>query len=274
MSFVSLETPYRKRFRSERFRPDRSRLDYRILEGNEVDASLTRALWTFRRRFVRLKPHVSESVDFERFSHFVRHAANIVVVFDAAGEVQMTLMLAIRDDAERCERLLNWEYCYVSPEYRGISRMYAIWLWLIVRNIVRVAGWSTWCVAWAYPASYLVMHNSLPGLVSLQSEGISEQAREVILRFGRNIGDASFDEMTGVRNMPTIPLERFDERPGRAAELQGRREYIAANPKWAEGYTLAVVAPVSIASLGSIAWTVARRSLRYVKRFHLSTHHT
>lgn len=248
-----------------RARRKRAPLRYRILEGKDLVESEIRALWVFRRQFVALKPHVPDALDFERFQRFLQRARSVVVANDAAGAVQIMLVLAVRDDAERRERILNWEYAFFAPEYRRDTRMYAIWWWLILRQAIEVRGWSVYCAAWAYPASYLVLRGNLPGLVSLQSAGLSEKDREVLLRFGRAVADGSFDETTGLRNMPTIPQERLDERQSRAIMVQARHEYLAANPRWAEGFTMAVVAPVSIASLGSIAWTVARRSLRHKK---------
>lgn len=247
----------------------RPALRYRMLDATALDEETLRAMWRFRLRFVALKPHVAEEQDFASFTAFFRKAHTVVLARDAAGEIQVMLAMAVRLDAGRRERLLVWEYTFFAPEHRRDPRMYAAWWWLIARRVVPSSGWSTWCVAWTYPASYVALRNSLPGIVSLRGPGISEAARGVLTRFGRDVGGASFDEATGVRDMPTIPREPFQVRPGRGAKARAGQEYVEANPRWAEGKTLAVVAPLSLGSLGSIAWAVAQRAFQKANPFRV-----
>ncbi len=263
-----------KESRDAQVRRKSAPLDFRIFKGEDLDDERIRSLWNFRRRFVKNKPHVEDSVDFARFQSGLRRSKAVVVGADACGTPHVLLVLVVCDDAERRERILNWEYAFFSPEHRGEARIYVIWWWLIARNVLEVRGWSVWCAAWTYPASYFVLRGNMPGLVSLQSPGLSPNARDALLRFGRDITDGAFDTSTGVRNMPTIPLEAIDDRPNRALMKEAHREYITANPRWAEGYTLAVVAPVSAISLGSIALTVARRSLRTLRKAKTKKNHT
>lgn len=242
------------------FRP----LRYRRCSGASLAASEIRELWTFRLRFVTLKPHVSDEADFERFRNFLRGADTVIAARDEAGIVHALLVLAVRDDVARRERILQWEYAFFSPEHRRAPHMYAIWWWLILHNVLAVPGWSVWCTAWAYPASFLVLRQNLPGLVHLQTPGLSDSSRDVLLRFGRHVQDGSFNETTGVREMPTIPLEGIAG-GSKGSTARAWDEYVAANPNWADGFTLEVGAPVSLVSLGSIASTIARRSLRFKK---------
>ncbi len=231
-----------------------------------VDTPTLQAMWRFRLRFVALKPHVSEEQDFAAFSAFFRKARTVVLACNAAGEIQVMLVLAVRRDAERRECVLVWEYAFFAPEHRRDPRIYAAWAWLTARNVEPMPGWSTWCAAWTYPSSYVSLVNLVPDFVSLHHPRIGEAARDVLTRFGRDTGGASFDEATGVRDMPTIPREPFEPRAGGTPSARAGREYIEANPRWAEGRALAVVAPLSLRSFGRILRVVALRQFHRLRR--------
>lgn len=219
-----------------------------ITAPRELDEADLREAWSFRARFVDLKPEVAAEADFAAFSATVRRGALLWRLRDEAGALRAMIMaiLAPGTHAGRAYVHLEFEYAFFDPEYRRSFASRWVFVSTIVRALSLARGRPVYLVAATYPAGATSLGEWFPLWLPGADEGMSAWERG--LRSALGAGCKGYDPATGLVTMRTLPRER--RRPPSRRQARATWDaYMRCCPRWTEGYTPLCLARVTPADL-------------------------
>jgi hypothetical protein len=207
-----------------------------------LDETTIRALWALRLRNIDLRPEVELELDYRKFRAYFGDHTRVLVLRDAAGEMQGFYAFYHREvRAGGAPRLLiHAEYGFINATHRGDlgARMAA------ARAVFRIVGRHPLLdklgLFVAYPPSFVAIAHYADRIFAPRDAELGGWRREMLEGFLRDTAGADYDAEAGVVRMRTQPTARL-HRPRSERGRQALAWYEERNPRWREGYALPVL---------------------------------
>ena len=209
-----------------------------------------------------LKPRVDPADDQARFAAWVRASDFAWLPRSRDGRLLGSAAFKVERRAhEGRECVLLWtEYVYALPEARQSVGVGVASLAAAVLGAMRRPGRPMYLFGAGYVTSYVSLAHVLQRAWVRDEPGMSPWERSLWRAIAAET--KGYDPVTQVIDMDTIPRHPRTAPPRDPRVLPYHREYVARNPRWAEGYACLVCARIGLEDLTALARQLGRRALR------------
>jgi len=230
-------------------------------EGPTVDDAVIDEMCALRAQYMRLKPDVCPADDRALVSAWLRvPECTVAIGRDRTGALQwFTDMISRRvEHRGRAHVVCYANYGFSSLAYRGHPGLALGNLWNVFAHSRR-HGFTPrllWTGA-VYPAAFVMIARTFPMVWAINQPDAPPALVAMVERVAPELfGDAWLPEERLVRTRTLPPPHAPKSREGQAL----LRRYEALNPRWREGYGLAIVSPLTLGNLLG-AWRLLVRRL-------------
>ncbi len=222
---------------------------------SKLDEAALQEAWSFRGRFVDLKPEVTPAEDYRAFRATVLRGLLLWRLRDREGALR-AMLLAIVEPGEHEGRpyvRLEFEYAFFDPAYRRSFASRLVFSSTIARVFMRARGRPVYLVVATYPAGATSLGEYFP--LWFPGADAAMSAWERGLRGALGATCKGYDPATGLVAMRTLPRERRrpPTRPGARVTWEA---YLRCCPRWSEGITPLCLARVTVS--GFVRRTLAQ----------------
>ncbi len=216
------------------------------LKGADLSQETLTALCALRLSIVQLKPEIDIEQDFKKFCAFIRKSQYVNYAVEK-GEIQAFFVTYYSQQCinRRKTIVVEPEFGFVRPAYRQnpfVKKAFAA----VIRKI-KLRYWykPIFIVGSAYPHSFIAfMRQFAHNLWLLNSVDIAVFDKTILTDFlQRKTGKTAID--TGIVAVPTIHSEQNPEHLARLQKSPFYKTYLAENPNWQKGWTLAFIVRIS-----------------------------
>lgn len=239
------------------------RLRLTLVPPARLTLELLRELWTVRLANIQLRPEVDEAADFAEFvSVFDRTGAGAAVFRDTRGQVRgfYSFFHTPREvDGKRCV-IFGGDYLFFDDPYRGHPLLVFSEMRTLLIPMLRHILHPQFVTGVVYPNSYVLLSTTISRHVwNLRHVDITERARTLLIEHARSIYAEAFDAATSVVRLPTIPpadVSHLRQHPEHRTIVDAYERY---NPRWREGYGLAVILPAGLETMRMVGINLLHR---------------
>ena len=239
------------------------RLSHRFYEGEHLPEDVLREAWSLRVEMLTLSRSLDD--DWAIFSGHMRKSDRCLFTFHAAGRMQGFFTIAFLPMAHERRRMLLMysKYFYFRRDYRG-HYLTLLAPWRLLPYAFSRYGWrSLHFVTTAFPQSYVSLARTAGRVFSLRDDDTPNWRRQALRTFGQAMCGDAFDADSGLIGGNNVPDAEALPLSEEAKALHAR--YEALNPRWREGYTMAIMFSVDADLVRHSARRTWRRRRRGVK---------
>ena len=248
----------------KKLKPYSRKLTAEYVEHDKLTEELLREAWMLRLELIDLRK--SEHADWTYFSEMLsRPDSGLMLARDSDNKLQGFYSMAYFsvNHQGRKALLVYSKYLYFRRAYRGNSTILTSGLSLLPYILKKYGFRHLYLTVSAYQQSYTLFNNMMASSWALQDHHMPQWERHVLAQFAESIFQGDWDkekQLIANQSVPSTKVARKTEEVTLSHQC-----YETLNPRWNEGYSLFLMAPLNHYSILKALKLATRRLLRGFK---------